>query len=588
MAKILVIEDDDIIRKLIVRILSQENFEVLESPEGESGLKVAAEEKPHLIICDVMMPKVNGYQVLERLQQDTTTKTIPFIFLTAKAEKSDMRQGMQLGADDYLTKPFTKDELVGAVHSRLKKFSTFKNVYNDELQKTQEHLRKLLLQDSITNLPNQLSLRDQFQLILKDTQGRLLNQDSGEDIDGQGFIIPVFCVSLDRFHRINETLGYEIGNLLLKAVAERLLKIIGDQGTAIRLNSDEFCIVLKGMPGKPAVMSFAQNLIDQFALPFQIQHQDIFSTLSLGISLYPRDDQDVGRLLQQANKAMTRTKQSGGNQYQFYTAAYNIGKSNLVSLETDLRYALDRREFEVYYQPQINLRSGQLTGVEALLRWYHPLRGSVSPNQFIPLAEETGLIEPIGEWVMAEACRQIKIWQDSGLPALRIAVNLSARQFNQLNLHQRLGRILMDNNLDPQFLELELTEGTLVQNAEIAMRRLTALKTLGVRIAIDDFGTGYSSLSYLQQFPFDVIKIDRSFVHNIHKNTANTAIVSAIISMAHDLGLKVIAEGVESQDELDFLAERNCDEIQGYLYSYPVSAQELEQSPFFASAFEAF
>lgn len=584
MTTILIIEDDDIVRKLIRKILMQEGYEVLEAGDGQAGTSLAQASSPDLIICDVMMPKLNGYQVLEFLQGDREMETIPFIFLTAKAEKRDMRQGMQLGADDYLTKPFTKNELLGAITTRLSKLSSLQQKYADEAEENKLKLSQLAGKDPLTDLPNQLALRDIFDGIL---ERKLRAVPGGEDSKKAKNLVSVFCVSLERFSRITETFGYDLSNALLKAIADRLKQTIVSAGIVVRLSGNDFCVLLDPLAHKQEITNIAEQLVNAFKQPFIIETQDIFIALSIGIALYPRDNLEVGNLLRSANKAMLQARNLGGNQYQFFTAAFNVGKSNLVTLETDLRYALERQEFEVHYQPKMNLQSGKITGAEALLRWYHPQRGAVSPSQFIPLAEETGLIEEIGEFVLQEACKQLQIWQTNGLKNFRMSVNLSARQFNQLNLHQRLSRILIENNIESQDLELELTESTLVQNSEVAVRRLKALKTLGLSIAIDDFGTGYSSLSYLQQFPFDKLKLDRSFVHNIHANRSNSAIITAIISMAHQLGLKVIAEGVENQAELEFLKKHDCDEMQGFLFSYPVSAKEFESSPFVSAAFES-
>ncbi|NJN71339.1 MAG: EAL domain-containing protein [Limnothrix sp. RL_2_0] len=586
MATILIIEDDDIVRKLIRKILMQEGHEVLEADDGQAGSKLAQASHPDLIVCDVMMPKMNGYQVLELLQGDRETKTIPFVFLTAKSEKHDMRQGMQLGADDYLTKPFTKNELLGAITTRLSKLSSLQKKYADEAAENKLKLSQLAGKDPLTNLPNQLALRDVFNGILERKLRAFPGKGAPHQLQSKN-LVSVFCLGLERFSRITETFGYDLANLLLKAISDRLKTTVAGAGSVIRLTGNDFCVLLDPLEHKQEITSIAEKLVLAFKQPFPIETQDIFIAISIGISLYPRDNLDIGKLLRSANKAMLQARNLGGNQYQFFTAALNVGKSNLVTLETDLRYALERNEFEVHYQPKMDLQSGKITGAEALLRWYHPQRGAVSPVQFIPLAEETGLIEEIGEFVLQEACKQLNIWQTNGLKNFRMSVNLSARQFNQLNLHQRLSRILIENNIDSQDLELELTESTLVQNSEVAVRRLKALKTLGLSIAIDDFGTGYSSLSYLQQFPFDKLKIDRSFVHNIHANRSNSAIITAIISMAHQLGLKVIAEGVENQAELEFLKRHGCDEMQGFLFSYPVSAKEFESSPFVSASFES-
>lgn len=582
MTTILIIEDDDIVRKLVRKILVREGYQVMEASDGNSGTQLAQDKQPDLIICDIMMPQLNGYQVLELLQCNQETEAIPFIFLTAKAEKQHMRQGMQLGADDYLTKPFTKSELLGAISARLTKYSSLKQRYAGQSDGIDTQLNQLTNRDTLTNLPTQLALRDLFSQILQNS-AQLKKTTNG---DGT-YLVPVFCIGLDRFQRVIATLGYEAVTTLFQAIAKRIKTIVGSRGVVVRLSGNDFCVILNAIDSKQSVLNFAQVLIDGFKEPFALEGQQIFIGISVGMAIYPRDNLDVSDLLQNANKAMLQSRKKGGNQYQLFTAAFNVGKANLISLETDLRYAIKREEIEVHYQPKMDLQSGKITGAEALLRWYHPNRGTVSPDQFIALAEEIGVIEEVGEFVLSTACQQLKTWQNSGLHDFQMSVNLSARQFNQLNLHQRLSRILIDNDIEPNNLELELTESTLVQNAEVAIRRLKALKTLGISIAIDDFGTGYSSLSYLQQFPFDVLKIDRSFVKGIHINKANSAIITAIITMAHQLDLKVVAEGVESQEELDFLKRHGCDGMQGFLFSYPVSAKEFSSSPFMSNNFQS-
>ncbi len=585
MTTILIIEDDDIVRKLVRKILIQEGYKVMEAGDGNSGTQLAQEKQPDLIICDIMMPQLNGYQVLELLQCNQETEAIPFIFLTAKAEKQYMRQGMQLGADDYLTKPFTRNELLGAISARLTKYSSLRQRYAGAAPQVDTQLSQMTNRDALTHLPTQLALRDLFNQIVQSSLKASRNQEPGSP--QKLHMIPVFCIGLDRFQRVIATLGYELATTLFQAIARRIKDIMGSRGIIVRLSGDDFCLILNAVENKQVILNFAQALIDGFKEPFSLEEQQVFVGISIGAAIYPRDDLDISDLLQNANKAMLQSRQKGGNQYQLFTAAFNVGKSNLVSLETDLRYAIQRQEIEVHYQPKMDFQNGKITGAEALLRWYHPSRGAVSPDTFISLAEEIGLIEEVGEFVLNKACQQLKIWQNNGIKDFQMSINLSARQFNQLNLHQRLSRILIDNSIEPNDLQLELTESTLVQNAEVAIRRLKALKTLGVSIAIDDFGTGYSSLSYLQQFPFDVLKIDRSFVKNIHTNKANSAIITAIITMAHQLGLKVIAEGVESQEELDFLKKHNCDGMQGYLFSYPVSASEFSSSPFMSTDFQS-
>ncbi|HEY9741221.1 MAG TPA: EAL domain-containing protein [Coleofasciculaceae cyanobacterium] len=564
MKKILVIEDEEFVRENIVELLDAEGFEVIGAEDGRMGLNLAKAMVPDLILCDVMMPELDGYGVLTALRQDSILAAVPFIFLTAKAAKADLRQGMELGADDYLTKPFTRAELLGAIISRLKKQAAVQERYHTELQQAKEQLEYLIHNDSLTNLPNRLSLRDRFKQV----------QPTDTDTEK---LVGVLCLSLDRFNQINDNLGHIVGDLLIKAVAERLTACVGREDTVARLSADQFAIIVATIEHKKEVGNLAQTILEKLSETFALAGQEIFVTASIGIGLYPRDGAELEQLLNHANTAMAKAKQQGGDQYEFYTAAFNIGSSERLALQSSLRHALEREELQVYYQPLVNLKTGRIVGAEALVRWQHPERGLVSPDKFIPVAEETGLIMPIGEWVLHTACKQTKLWQTAGFSSLRVAINLSSRQFSQIDLRKQLVQILMETGLDPKYIELELTESMLVQNTEVAIRRLNALKALGVEIAIDDFGTGYSSLSYLQQFPFDILKIDRCFIRNITENANNAAITKAIIAMAKSLNLKLIAEGVETEAELSFVYQQQCDGMQGFLFSRPVPAQEFEQ-----------
>ncbi|MGQ4649910.1 EAL domain-containing protein [Lyngbya aestuarii] len=562
--KILVIEDEDFVRENIIELLDAEGLNVLGAENGRIGIDLAKTQLPDLILCDVMMPIIDGYGVLSALRQDSIMAGIPFIFLTAKAAKADVRQGMELGADDYLTKPFTRAELLGAVASRFKKQAAVHKQYHTELRQAKDQLNYLIRNDNLTGLPNRLSLQERFK------------QVQPADTEHQQ-ILTVLCLGLDRFNQINENLGHAFGDLLLKAVAQRLSSCVDAQDTVARLNADEFAIILATNPHKQDAVNVVQSILKSLSQTFVLANREIFITASIGMAFYRRDGKELEQLLSNANKAMLKAKQQGGDQYQFYTATFHLGSSDRLTLQTSLRHALEREELLIHYQPQVDLQKGQIIGAEALVRWQHPERGIIPPDKFIPLAEETGLIVPIGDWVLQKACKQIKIWQTKGFPSLRVAVNLSGRQFCQMDLRQKLVQILMDTDLHPQYIDLEMTESMLVQNTEVAIRRLNALKSLGVQIAIDDFGTGYSSLSYLQQFPFDILKIDRCFISNITNNSNNTAITKAIIQMAKSLGLKLIAEGVEKAAELDFVYHHQCDAIQGYLFSPPVSTQEFEK-----------
>ncbi|MCP2730302.1 EAL domain-containing response regulator [Limnofasciculus baicalensis] len=562
--KILVIEDEDQVLENILELLEAEGWNPIGAENGSIGIDLAKANKPDLILCDVMMPGCDGYGVLSKLRQDSALAGIPFIFLTAKAAKTDFRQGMELGADDYLTKPFTRSELLGAIATRLKKREVVQESYSSELKQAKQQLNYWMHHDSLTGLPNRLSLREKFKQI-KPTDSK------------DKKTIAILCLGLDRFDQINDSLGHGFSDLLLKGVAERIAACVGNNDTVIRFNADRFIIILDDIEHKKDAIEVCEKLVNSFVQTFTLKNQEIFITASIGVAIYPRDGSNIDQLLDRANKAMFQSKQQGGNQYQFYSAVLSIGSLDRVALQTSLHYALERQELQVYYQPKVNLTTGQIMGAEALLRWYHPERGIISPGRFIPIAEETGLIIPIGEWVLQTACQQLKQLHNIGFYSLQIAVNISARQFTQVDFRQKLVKILNTTNLHPQFLELELTESMLVQNTEVAIRRLNALKALGLTIAIDDFGTGYSSLSYLQQFPFDILKIDQCFIRNISENSHNAAITKAIIEMAKKMELKIIAEGVETKEELEFVCQNQCDMMQGYIFSQPLSAKEFKE-----------
>ncbi|MEI6045334.1 MAG: EAL domain-containing protein [Chloroflexota bacterium] len=563
MKKILVIEDEEYIRSNILTLLELEGFEPLEAENGLVGVKVAREQRPDLIICDVMMPELDGYSVLADLRQDLATATIPFIFLTAKAEKAELRRGMVLGADDYITKPFTKNELLEAINSRLEKQARLVQHQANEFRQLEEKLEQLTHYDNLTGLPTQRMLEKYFRLTL----------DQNNSVEKKRAIL---FLDLTQFALVNNSLGYASGDLLLKEVGVRLASCLDTEDLIARLQADQFAIltVSEGQSETARI----QAILTAFAQPFTLKEKEVYITPCIGISRYPSDGDNLEILIQKASIAMLQAKKQGGNSYQFYTPDLTLANStDRLTLEPSLRQALERDEFELYYQPQVSLQTGEIIGLEALIRWNHPDWGLVSPVRFIPIAEETGLIIPIGEWVLRTACAKAKAWQEAGFPSLRMAVNLSARQFTQSDLSQKVVSILAETGLAPQYLELELTESLVIQDATATIATLNKLKALGISIAIDDFGTGYSSLSYLKHFPFDVLKIDRSFIQNITSDSDYAAITTAIIEMAHSLNLKVMAEGVETEAEKLFLSQHHCGGMQGYLFSRPLKADDLEK-----------
>ncbi|MBD2095486.1 EAL domain-containing protein [Trichocoleus sp. FACHB-591] len=563
MKKILVIEDDLPVRENILELLEAEAFDAIGAENGAVGVQMARKHLPDLILCDVMMPELDGHGVLATLRTEPATAAIPFIFLTAKADKTDFRQGMNLGADDYLTKPCTADELLGAIAARLQKQAVATEQYTTALNQAQEQLNQLIRHDSLTGLPNRLALRERFTEIL--AQASQANH-----------LVTILLIHLNRFNRINDSMGYQVGDLLIQTMAERIVACVQPIDSVIRLNPEQFIVILSHSEQNQAA-AVAQLVLDRLSIPFVLEGQEIFITTSIGITTHTDAADNVDLLIKQADAAMQTAQKQSGNHYEFYASGMTVGSLNQFLLEANLRHALERSEFQVYYQPKVSLVTGEIVGAEALIRWFSSSQGFVSPVDFIPLAEETGLIVPLDEWVMTTVCTQAKQWQLADLPPLQVAVNLSGLQFHQTDLTERVTQILQRTELEPQYLELELTESVIMQNTDATIKKLDQLKTLGIQIAIDDFGTGYSSLSYLKQFSFDTLKIDRCFVQNISCDSKNAAITTAMIQMAHDLDLKVIAEGVETNSELAFLQQQACDEMQGYFFSRPVPAPEFEQ-----------
>ncbi|MHB8743921.1 MAG: sensor domain-containing protein [Sulfuricaulis sp.] len=431
-----------------------------------------------------------------------------------------------------------------------------------ERQRAEERLHHLAHYDPLTDLPNRVLLQDRLNHAMREA-------------DRNERLVAVMFLDLDYFKTINDTLGHDIGDALLKSVAERLANSLRPGDIVSRVGGDEFTIALINVAHVDDVTRVAKKILDQFIAPFRIAGRDLFISPSIGITLYPLDEKDVASLLKDADNAMYRAKELGRNQYQFYTPELNTRAARRLELETELRQAIERQQFVLNYQPLVDMKTGQIRGMEALLRWHHPAFGVVAPLDFIPLAEETGLIVPIGEWVLKTACAQIKAWHDQGFPILQVAVNLSSKQLRDKNLINIVKQALATTGLEARYLDLELTESVLMHDMELAAEILNELKTVGVSFSLDNFGTGYSSLSYLKRFPIDYLKIDRSFVHDMTKDSFGAGLVQAIIAMANVLKIKVIAEGVETQEQLVLLRRLGCDITQGYYCSKPLAVEDF-------------
>jgi diguanylate cyclase (GGDEF)-like protein/PAS domain S-box-containing protein len=431
------------------------------------------------------------------------------------------------------------------------------------LRDQQSRLNFMAFHDSLTALPNRSLFYDRIYHGL--ARARRSNSK-----------IALMLLDVDRFKIINDSLGHDAGDILLKAIAMRLNEGVRDMDTVARLGGDEFVIVLEGIHDLDDVVFVANKLLTTLARPLEISGHSITTTVSIGVSVFPDDGKDTDELLKNADIAMYKAKEAGKNNCQFYTKGMNATAVNYLLLENDLRRAIETEQLTLHYQPQIDLKSGNIVGVEALVRWQHPDRGLVSPAHFIPLAEETGLIVPMGDWVLREACRQQKDWVDRGIDVGKMAVNLSPRQFRQKNFPEKVASILHEAHLSPEHLELEITESCAMENAGETINQLNQLKQMGMYLAIDDFGTGYSSLAYLQRFPIQKLKIDRSFIHDIHDDANDAAIAKSIIGLAHNMQMIVVAEGVEKQCQADWLRSKGCDQAQGFMYAKPMTAKQLE------------
>ena len=554
MISLLLVEDNPKEASVIKNMLKeglQNQFTLKHSRSLSDALDLIQQNQFQAIILDSHLPDGKSFESIPQFLQ--FCPDAPILILSSVEEEEQAIQAVKSGVQDYLIKGQTSSStLCRAVR------------YAMERQRATQRITQLAHYDHLTGLAN----RGLFYERLNCAVARCHRNDTA---------IALMFLDLDHFKDINDTLGHDCGDSLLKTVAARIKKCIREIDTGVRLGGDEFAVLLEQIVSIEDVASIAQRILQLLAQPVIIKQHQLHVTGSLGITIYPWDSANPQELLSHADAAMYRAKAQGGNTHQFYTAGMKTAGLDRSTLEMELSRALSKEEFLLHYQPQMNLCTKQVIGMEALLRWHHPYQGLIGPNHFIPQAEENGMIIPIGEWVLRTASKQAKYWEKQGFPAPHVAVNLSARQIHQGNLPALMQDILKHSHLDPEHLKLELTETFLIHETEETIQTLRELKAMGIHLYIDDFGAGYASLRYLKSFPIDGIKLDQSLIQNLPHSTNDAAIVMAVISLAKAIGLQVIAEGVESQEQVDFLEEYGCDAMQGYWIAPPLPANESTQ-----------
>lgn len=563
---ILVVDDDAVVRLLAREALEQEGFLVAEAVDGRAAMLEFERIRPAALLLDVSMPELDGYGVCRRVRALPQGRHVPVLMATAYDDIASIRAAYDSGATDFITKPIHWPLLGYRIHYLLRASQAIR-----EWQEQDVRIRRLAYYDELTALPN----RNLFVEHLR----RCLSQALAH-----GRSVALLCLDLDHFKNVNDSLGHSQGDELIRGVAERLLSCVREGDFVARMGGDEFMVVLAGREMNQAATdaaAVADAIHQSLSRPFLLQDHELVPSASIGIALHPHDAGNAEDLVKHADTAMYGAKELGRNTCQFFKREMNLHGLRRLTLEGAMRHALERGEFELYFQPQYCYARGCITGAETLLRWHNPEQGTISPAEFIPLAEDTGLIRAIGEWVLETACAAKRDWSRAGLCGTefgRIAVNVSARQIWHPDFSSRVIAMLERVGMEcASGLELELTESSLLRQTEEIQHTFRTLKDLGINFALDDFGTGYSSLSYLKRFPLDILKIDQSFVRDCTDDPGDAAIVRAIIAMAHGLGLEVIAEGVETDGQVAFLAGHGCRLMQGYRFGRPLPKAEFEQ-----------
>ncbi|MGB6006779.1 GGDEF/EAL domain-containing response regulator [Castellaniella sp.] len=569
-ATLLVVDDvPENIHELLAAL--RDEFRIQVASDGARALEIVqGTAPPDLVLLDIQMPGMDGYEVCRRIKSAPSGRHMPVMFVTVIDDTQDKLRGFALGAADYVTKPFDIEEVRARVRAHLE-LARLRRFLEDlvaqrtaMLQVSEEKYRILTHRDPLTGLPNRVLFAELLAHAIQ-----MAGYGSGR--------FALLCLDLDKFAAINETQGHGQGDRVLVQVAQRLRGLLSEHDALARVGGDEFYLILDRDQGEQGTDLAAQRLLDALAVPFEVDGREIYVSAGIGVALYPEDGETAEVLLSRADATLHQAKVDGRGSLRFFSPEIMLRAQERLSLEAELRRALEQGEFRVHYQPQFHLGQRAVTGLEALVRWQHPQRGLIAPGEFISLAEESGLIVPLGHWVLQEVGRQLRQWRDEGRAPGYVAVNLCALQLDCDGFAESVQAVLQANGLEPERLELEITESCLMADRVRASAALETLRRLGVRLSIDDFGTGYSSMSYLQHLKVHRLKIDMSFIRDLETNPSNVSIVTAIIALGHSLGLDIVAEGVETPQQLDHLRRLGCDLIQGYLVGRPVpSPQALD------------
>jgi diguanylate cyclase (GGDEF)-like protein len=551
---LLIVDDDRSMRLALKNVFKSEDYIIEEASNGMHAISICQRKMPDLVLMDAMMPEVDGFTACERIRELPNGSDTPVLMITALDNEESIVKAFAAGATDFIPKP---------IH-----FAVLKQRVSRLIQanKVEKHVKQLAYHDQLTGLPNRTNLMQQLRVMVNRAQ---LEEKK----------VAILFLDLDRFKLINDTLGHDAGDLLLKAVSDRIRRCVRNQDFIARLGGDEFTVVLEGVTDQEIVSKIAAKICDTLSHPFVFLQQEMFVTTSIGISMFPDDGADIGTLIKHADSAMFRAKEQR-NGYCFYVQGMEDEIARRMELDRELRSAIGANELVLYYQPQIDLATGEVVGAEALIRWNHPRHGLVMPDSFIPLAEESGLINQVSDWVLEEACRQLQTWSNSGNELFKLAVNVSSKDVQSEGFNDKLSRMLEQYDVKPNRLELEITESTLMENPEELESELNAMREMGLTLAIDDFGSGFSSLNYLKRLPVDVLKIDRMFIRDLEEDENDKAIVAGIIALATSMGLGTVAEGVETEYQYNLLQQLGCNTCQGYYFSKPIPVADFEEKFF--------